>query len=397
MKSIFSRVSKSDNGKISEILSRKYQMMAQNPFVFFRGSQPLFYDDLLKDALSITSPNSWLCGDMHVENFGSYKGSNGLVYFDLNDFDEAVLAPVHLDMVRLAVSLILCAREAKFSSEGLRNIVSTFFQQYAHQIHSLHAQKMEVKTSRGTIQQLMKKVAQRKERDLLMERTEFIKGNRKLQHNTKLLKPERGQKKLVMEGLKPWLVQELKGKYKVEDVGFRVAGTGSLGVHRFLYLISKQNKQEKQWKLIDVKQSAKPQLVNHTTFSNQAQRIVAAQDLLQDVSPNLLSTLSFEMNWYVVKEMQPTEDKVSVKELIKRPKKMLRYFEDIATIAASAHIRSSGKLSSASADDLLEFVNERSWQKELADWCLAYAEKTVDYSLQFSKEWNQNLTKLKKA
>ncbi|MBS1589683.1 MAG: DUF2252 family protein [Bacteroidetes bacterium] len=395
MKSIFSRVSKSDYGKIPEILSRKYQMMALNPFVFFRGSQPLFFDDFFKDDLSVSSPLSWLCGDMHVENFGSYKGSNGLVYFDLNDFDEAVLAPVHLDIVRLAVSLILCAREAKFSSEDLRKIVSIFFQQYAHQIHSLHAQKMEIKTSRGTIQQLMKKVAQRKEKDLLLERTELIKRNRKLQVNAKLLKPEIEQKIRLMEGLNTWLVQELNGKYKVEDVGFRVAGTGSLGVHRFLYLISKQNKQEKQWKLIDVKQSVKPHLTNLTTFSNQANRIVTAQNLLQDVSPNLLSALSFEMNWYVVKEMQPTEDKVSVMELSMRPKKMLRYFEDIATIAASAHLRSSGKLKSAPADDLLEFANELSWQNELTDWSLEYAEKTVDYTLRFSKEWSQSQTNLK--
>jgi hypothetical protein len=29
----------------------------------------------------------------HIENFGSYKGDNRLVYFDIGDFDESLLGP----------------------------------------------------------------------------------------------------------------------------------------------------------------------------------------------------------------------------------------------------------------------------------------------------------------
>ncbi len=46
-----------------------------------------------------------------MENFGSYKGDNRQVYFDINDFDEGALAPASWDLVRLLAS-IQCGADA---------------------------------------------------------------------------------------------------------------------------------------------------------------------------------------------------------------------------------------------------------------------------------------------
>ena len=35
----------------------------------------------------------WIHGDLRVENFGTYMNSEGLLVFDVNDFDEAYLGP----------------------------------------------------------------------------------------------------------------------------------------------------------------------------------------------------------------------------------------------------------------------------------------------------------------
>ena len=68
--------------------------MASDPFYFFRGTAHLFYEDLVNTEAALPGqPLTWVCGDLHIENFGSYKGDNRLVYFDINDFDEANLAP----------------------------------------------------------------------------------------------------------------------------------------------------------------------------------------------------------------------------------------------------------------------------------------------------------------
>jgi len=68
--------------------------MTESPFRFFRGTAPFSIDDLRADTRFLSSPICWLCGDMHIENFGSFKGDNKLVYFDVERFDEALLGPV---------------------------------------------------------------------------------------------------------------------------------------------------------------------------------------------------------------------------------------------------------------------------------------------------------------
>ncbi|MEP6726109.1 MAG: DUF2252 family protein [Bacteroidota bacterium] len=90
---LIERIKAFNEGRLEDMLQVKYAKMAENSFCFFRGTCHLFYEDLSKEKDFPTSPNAWICGDLHLENFGSFKSDNRLVYFDLNDFDEAVLAP----------------------------------------------------------------------------------------------------------------------------------------------------------------------------------------------------------------------------------------------------------------------------------------------------------------
>jgi uncharacterized protein (DUF2252 family) len=85
----------------------KYDLMSENPFRFFRGTCHLFYEDLAAAKPLPLSPLAWTCGDLHIENCGSFRGENGLVYFDLNDFDEALLAPAAYEVVRLVTSIFV--------------------------------------------------------------------------------------------------------------------------------------------------------------------------------------------------------------------------------------------------------------------------------------------------
>ncbi|HEY5086688.1 MAG TPA: DUF2252 family protein, partial [Gemmatimonadaceae bacterium] len=79
-----------------ELRMRKYAAMRQTPFSFMRGTCQLFYSSLPKVVTLSGAPPAWLCGDMHVENFGTYKGDNRLTYFDVTDFDESALGPLTL-------------------------------------------------------------------------------------------------------------------------------------------------------------------------------------------------------------------------------------------------------------------------------------------------------------
>jgi uncharacterized protein (DUF2252 family) len=90
---VVNRILKANQGRDPERLALKYSAMRTDSFIFLRGTCHLFYDRLPKTGICNSAPLTWCCGDLHIENFGSYKGDNRLVYFDLNDFDEAALAP----------------------------------------------------------------------------------------------------------------------------------------------------------------------------------------------------------------------------------------------------------------------------------------------------------------
>ena len=84
--------------------------MQNDAFAFLRGSAHLFYEDWPQDSSLNAAPLAWLSGDLHFENFGSYKGDNRLCYFDINDFDEAALGPCSLDLTRFLCSLLVGAQ-----------------------------------------------------------------------------------------------------------------------------------------------------------------------------------------------------------------------------------------------------------------------------------------------
>lgn len=64
-------------GRDPECLQIKYQKMRGSPFGFLRATCHLFYDSLPDIGLVKSVPLTWMCGDLHLENFGSYKGTTG--------------------------------------------------------------------------------------------------------------------------------------------------------------------------------------------------------------------------------------------------------------------------------------------------------------------------------
>ena len=72
----------------------KFRKMAADPFAFYRGSACVFYADVARlDDRWVDEQGSrtWIQGDLHAENFGTYLDSDGRFVFDVNDFDEAYL------------------------------------------------------------------------------------------------------------------------------------------------------------------------------------------------------------------------------------------------------------------------------------------------------------------
>lgn len=93
-------------------LDLKHRLMTADLFSFFRAT---FYRwAQLWPATcpeAVAAPALLAVGDLHVENFGTWRDTDGRLVWGVNDFDEACLYPYTMDLVRLATSALLAARE----------------------------------------------------------------------------------------------------------------------------------------------------------------------------------------------------------------------------------------------------------------------------------------------
>jgi len=99
-------------------LKKKHAAMVADAFCFLRAT---FYrwmqlwPEICEDCA--LAPRVLAVGDLHVENFGTWRDVEGRLVWGINDFDEAYELPYTLDLVRLAASSHLAIREAHLGLE----------------------------------------------------------------------------------------------------------------------------------------------------------------------------------------------------------------------------------------------------------------------------------------
>jgi uncharacterized protein (DUF2252 family) len=97
-------------------LEYKHSQMDKAVFPFLRGT---FYRwvQLWAEACPelAAAPGLLAVGDLHIENFGTWRDAEGRLVWGVNDFDEAARAPYTLDLVRLAASALLAIREDRLA------------------------------------------------------------------------------------------------------------------------------------------------------------------------------------------------------------------------------------------------------------------------------------------
>jgi uncharacterized protein (DUF2252 family) len=91
-------------------LKKKHERMRESAFVFLRAT---FFrwakrvEGICTDLAK--TPPVLSVGDLHLENFGTWRDAEGRLVWGVNDFDEAAVIPYAFDLVRLATSARLAA------------------------------------------------------------------------------------------------------------------------------------------------------------------------------------------------------------------------------------------------------------------------------------------------
>ncbi len=331
-----------NRGRDPRLLSVKWTKMRANAFGYFRGSAPLFYREWTKVAPK-GAPTAWISGDAHLENLGSYRGENGVPYFDINDFDECCLAPADWEIGRALATLFVLRK---------RDMANLFAEVFAATLAGGKPGHIEPEVARGPILALLTAVEQRNRRDFLRK---WVYGEKLRPREGHLYRLGKGAKRRARRIFESWAKgQDEASTYKVLDVCGRIAGDGSLGLERYAVLV----KGRKFPFIMDMKEAAPSAprqylKLRQPPWHCEAERVATVQHFMQYVPVGRLSYIRSSPKSYLVHELEPIIDRLDVSDL-----KRADYREFVfqwAHLLASAQLRTAGWKGSADLDRMIAY------------------------------------------
>jgi uncharacterized protein (DUF2252 family) len=361
------------------LVQRKYQALRANAFAFFRGTCFLFYEDWPVGSALDQAPPVWVCGDLHLENFGGYKSDDRKLYFDLNDFDEAVLAPCTWELGRMLTSILVGSEVFETKRAEARALCRLFLDAYEQALIQGEPHILGQNEASGPIQHLLTELSQRKRKDFLKERTVLRDEERVLRiDEAKMLAVSGPERERVIATFNAWASTQTNPPFfRVLDVGQRIAGTASLGLKRYALLVEGKGCPDGNY-LLELKQARTSVLQVHLAipqpaWTSEAERIVMVQQRMQGMPPALLHWLTLEKDSFVLKELQPSQDRIDIKKLEKEAEALIG---SMGQLTAWAQLRSGHQRGSAAPAELSSFAREQLWQNALLEYAQTYARQT---------------------
>ena len=383
---VVQRIQSFNSGREPERLRLKYQAMCENAFAFLRGTCHLFYQDWPTSTPLNDAPSTWICGDLHMENFGTYKGEDRRAYFDINDFDEAVLAPSTWELARFMTSVFVAAAMLEVEEADARTLCVMFLDAYIAALVGGKAQWVEEGTATGMVKDLLVGFEQRSPEEYLNSRTKFRAGQRTLKTNGKYALPASDVdiQKVVLFMAEFSARQESSDFFKVLDVARRVAGISSLGIERYVILIHGKGGQLGN-SLLDLKyqpgSSLQPYLrLPQPNWPSEASRTVGVQKWMHGISPAFLSAVIIGERSYVLRELLPSQDRLRISQWNGKLSSLEDLMNCMGKIVAWGHLRGGGHEGAANVEEYIAYATKSDWREPL----LKYA---FDYSVHVKSDW----------
>ncbi len=328
----------------------KLRLMAANPFAFFRGTDHLYGQSFASLGLLDPGPDILLCGDLHLENFGAFRTESGEFRYDVNDFDEAIVAPCSFDLIRCTTSILLAAEQWRLTPTQASGMVLAYLEAYRGSIAAWGRDgvigEITPGAGHGPIWQLLGETAQGSQAEMLDRQTRAKASGRRALIRTER-HPEVGKKraKVIIEAIEKHGEGRDQGKaYEVLDLTARIAGIGSLGVRRYLALVRGDGTSSGN-RLLDVKEAVPStvracQLADPAYFEgDEAHRVVSAQIHLQGNPTAGLAAMTIDGRPFRIREMIPQENRASLDRLQKDPAKLLQAVETAGKLTAWSQLR----------------------------------------------------------
>lgn len=388
--------------RVPELVPLRFARMLTDPFSFYRGAAAVMAADL---AAGPSSGVEVMCGgDTHLSNFGIYAAPQRSLVFDLNDFDEAAVAPAEWDLKRLTTSAIVGGRHAGYPEKTIRGIVAEVVGKYRDGLNvmldmdvlaryylRLEPQRYTDEVSPGLAATIAKtvKVARTKTSARLFNRImeTGTDGRLRLRENPPLLEHVTvNDEAALVDSFREYLtsvpadVAVLLSHFQLTDIARRVVGVGSVGTRCYLLILTGpdgtplilQVKQANQSVLEEYGSRQQPaSLVAAEQALGHGLRVVDGQRILQAMSDVFLGTLRIDGRDFYVRQFQDMKGSVETEGM--KPRVFRQYVGACALALARAHAQS------ANASMLRGYVGDgERVNAAVLEWSYAYADKTLE-------------------
>jgi uncharacterized protein (DUF2252 family) len=355
----------------------KFRKMAADPFAFYRGSACVFYADMreLEDRWAdARTSRVWIHGDLHAENFGTYMNSDGVLTFDVNDFDEAYVGHFSWDLRRFVASLALMGWQKALPEDAVRELAAAYLRAYVERVHVYvneandSAYAFHLDNAEGHILEVLRRARLATRIGLLERLTELNGDERRLRRSGGARELDDDERARVMEAFASYLETIPPDKrerreifYEVKDVVARSGfGIGSAGLAAYNLLIEGRDQAHENDVILTMKQGNvpapsrvvdDPRIREH--FEHEGRRTVISQRALQQHTDPLLGYTTIDGVGYVVADLSPYEADLDWSE-ITEPDEIGPVVADLGRATAKIHCISD----SDSDEGLVEFSTE---------------------------------------
>jgi len=340
-------------------LRRKFRKMAADPFAFYRGSACLFYADVAEREDSWADERTsrvWIQGDLHAENFGTYMDGDGVLVFDVNDFDEAYLGHFTWDLQRFGASMALLGWTKALSDDDITSLVGTYARSYLDQVHQFADRSQDARwslnleTATGAVRDTLL-AAQLSTRVALLERTTVVDGHvRRFRDMSGVRRLDDAERELVGRAFADYLDTIPGSKrmgsltYDVKDVvGKSGFGIGSAGLPAYNVLVEGHTQALENDVVLTMKQgnvAAPSRVVDDArareAFAHQGHRTAVSQRALQAHADPWLGWTQLDGTGFVVKEYSPYEADLDWSGLTE-PEQMVEVVDQLGRATAKVH------------------------------------------------------------
>ncbi|MGH3897270.1 MAG: DUF2252 domain-containing protein [Pseudonocardiaceae bacterium] len=376
----------------------KFRKMAADPYAFYRGSSCLFYADVaaLDDPWADERTSRvWIQGDLHAENFGTYMDGNGVLIFDVNDFDEAYLGHFTWDLQRLVASVALLGWRKALSDTDIDALVATYVRAYVDQVRWFvdvtndRAYSLRLNTTDGLIHQVLQLARLRTRVDLLKSVTETEGFDRRFRDGAGVRRLDDAERGAVCAAFEDYLgtIPERKRfrgiAYTIKDVVGRSGfGIGSAGLPTYNLLIEGYNQALDNDVVLSMKQgnvAAPSRVVTDeriaSYFKHHGHRTAISQRALQAHADPLLGYTELDGVGYVVSELSPYVTDLDWTELTE-PDEIAPVLDYLGRATAKVHCVADADSDHTlvpfqTEDAIAALIGDR--EDEFVDWLTTFA------------------------